>query len=76
MDNANEYYFIYKDSMNNWSDASNPSFIAKHGYCRAVPKQEIIKAGYNLIADFTYMLNNNEKQSTEVQRIIKEWDIF
>jgi len=76
MNNAENYYYLYKDSINNWSAAANPVFIAKHGYCRAVPKQEIVKVGYDLITDFTYMLNNNEEQSTEVQQLIKDWDIF
>ncbi len=36
--NWNDYTFIYKDSLGRWNIATNPSFIAVHKCCVAVPK--------------------------------------
>ena len=58
MFDMNMYYFIYKDSIGNWNDTTSPIFIAKHKHCRAIPKKVLEKLGYDLIADFTYDLNN------------------
>ena len=40
MNNFDEYYFVYKDSLGEWNSATNPVFIAEHKYCRAVKKNE------------------------------------
>ena len=36
-----KYYFIYKDSNGNWGRCTNPFFIARHTYCRAIKKTEL-----------------------------------
>lgn len=40
MNNFDNYLFIYKDSVNNWNECTNPTFIAMHRCCRAIKKSE------------------------------------
>jgi hypothetical protein len=68
-----KYYYLYKNSAGIWNDAKNPVFIAKHTYCRAVPKEEIEQLGYDFIADFVYDLNEG---SPDVKNISVQWEII
>lgn len=72
----NKYYFLYKNSVNVWSTAVNPIFIAKHTYCRAIPKKVIADLGYNLVSDFVYDLNKKDFINDKFNSTIYEWDLF
>ena len=41
MSRFDSYFFIYKDSTNNWNIATNPKFVASHTFCRAIYKNKI-----------------------------------
>lgn len=41
MTRFDSYWFIYKDSFGNWDTCSNPKFIARHRFCRAIYKNKI-----------------------------------
>ncbi len=73
MSRFDSYFFIYKDSKNNWNIATNPKFIASHTFCRAIYK--------NKIRDFkqlNYICKKlSSHQNTFVQRhLIKELEIY
>lgn len=69
-----KYYFVYKNSQGNWHTATNPVFIAKHTYCRAIPK-EVFKD--ELISDFLYRVNNFYKSELDVKdvQLMQEYDL-
>jgi len=70
-----KYYFLYKNSFGQWNSASNPVFIAKHTYCRAIPKEVINEIGYDFIGDFVMKLNNNDIKSKYIS-ILNDWDLL
>ena len=39
--NFDSFWFIYKDSFGNWDTCTNPKFIARHTYCRAIYKSKV-----------------------------------
>ncbi len=41
MSNFDSYYYIYKNAIGEWDMATNPKFIARHTYCRAIPKHKV-----------------------------------
>lgn len=67
------YYYLYKDMNGRWNTAANPVFIAKHSYCRAIPKIEVEENGFELVSDFVMEINNEPSES--VRNIMKIWDI-
>jgi hypothetical protein len=73
MDN---YYFVYLDTTGRWHSASNPVFIATHTYCRAIPKDILEQAGYDLIADFCHELNDPSYGSSTLVKIKSDWNIY
>jgi len=73
MDN---YYYLYKNLTNAWNTATNPVFIAKHTYCRAVPKEVITDLGYDLVSDFVHDLNKEDYVNKEFNNIVLEWELF
>lgn len=73
MDN---YYFVYLDAVGRWCYALNPVFIAKHMHCRAIPKDTLKQAGYDLIADFCYELNDPSYDSSTLTKIKSDWSIY
>lgn len=46
MNEFNNYYFIYKNSLRKWGTCTNPVFIAKHTFCRAIKKTDIKNINY------------------------------
>jgi hypothetical protein len=73
----NDYYFLYKNSLGEWRDAINPVFIAKHQYCRAIPKEVIKKVHCEFVADFISLLNDKDLvKSSELDLIIIEFELY
>jgi len=76
----NEYVYVYKNSMNIWDSAKNPVFIAKHGYCRAIPAIEVKKAGFKSTSNLVYNLNEMRHKELDeypicLLQIVKDWDL-
>lgn len=46
MNEFDNYYFIYKNSMGTWDEAKNPVFIASHTHCRAILKSQVKNIRY------------------------------
>ena len=71
MSKFDSYFFIYKDSTNNWNIATNPKFIARN-YCRAIYKGKVRD-----FKQLKYICKKlNSYQDTFVQRyLIKELEI-
>lgn len=68
-----DYFFLYKNSWNSWSETTNPKFIAIHQYCRAIPKEALKDM---LICDFVYELNSLDYSNNKlIMKIIQEYDI-
>ena len=72
MSKFDNYWFIYKNSFNEWDICTNPKFVARHQYCRAIYK--------NKVRDFKqlrYVCKKlNSYQDTFVQRyLIKDLEI-
>lgn len=70
-----EYYFIYKDAHGAWRPATNPTFIAKHTYCRAIPKEALRAAGFSLIADFVWEFNGYGKDIIDFSALIEQYEL-
>lgn len=69
------YEFIYKNSRGQWDICKNPIFIARHTFCRAIPK-DLTDFGFNNIKDLIRWLNEVEGLGlcTDKQaRFIKEY---
>lgn len=67
-----DYYFIYKDSINNWRFCTNPVFIASHQHCRAILKKEVEDIlGYAFIGDLIYDLNQNLLTPKQLDILLK-----
>ena len=73
MSRFDRYFFIYKASTNNWDIATNPKFIARHTYCRAIYKGKVRD-----FKQLRYVCKKlNSRQDTFVQRyLIKELEIY
>lgn len=71
-----DYYFIYKDSVGTWKDCINPVFIAKHQYCRAIPKEVLELNGYSFIGDFVMVLNDLEESIYDIEDIINKYELY
>ena len=41
MSRLDSFWFIYKNSFNQWDICTNPKFIARHTHCRAIYKNKI-----------------------------------
>lgn len=41
MSRFDSYFFIFKAANGNWDICTNPKFIARHQYCRAIYKNKI-----------------------------------
>ena len=65
------YWFIYKNSFNEWGICTNPKFIARN-YCRAIYKDKVRD-----FKQLRYVCKKlNSYQDTFVQRyLIKELEI-
>ena len=72
MSRFDNYWFIHKNSFNDWDICANQKFIARHQHCRAFNK--------NKIRDFKQLIyickKLNSQRDTFVQRyLIKELEI-
>ena len=72
MSSFDNYWFIYKNSFNEWDTCTNPKFIARHTCCRA-----IFKSKARDFKQLRYVCKKlNSRQDTFVQRyLIKELEI-
>lgn len=70
-----DYIFVYKDSRGKWCIATNPVFIAKHNYCRAIPHKEVEKLNFDTYSDFVYALNSRW-HSEQLSDLVKEFDLY
>lgn len=71
----NEYYFLYKNATGEWNSTTNPMFIAKHTYCRAIPKANFDKLNIGFfLSDLTNLLNSENK--IENKKIIDFINLF
>jgi len=68
--------FLYKDSIGTWNTASNLRFIAKHRYCRAIPKEVIIDLGYKKVSDFVYDLNSDKNKDKSFDTVVLEYELY
>ena len=50
------YEFIYRDMTDRWDICKNPVFIARHPFCRAIPK-DLTKWGFDDISCLLKWLN-------------------
>jgi hypothetical protein len=72
-----DYYFLYKDSEGKWKTATNPIFIAKHTYCRAIPKKDIRKIGrFSTIYDLIHKLNSTEENKDDIKNLISKYELY
>jgi len=55
-----EYYFIFKDSMNRWNTCTNPVFIARHTYCRSIKKTSTKRSIDYIIKKLNSINTSNE----------------
>lgn len=46
MNEFDNYYFIFKNSNQTWDLATNPAFIARHPFCRAIRKTDVKNIKY------------------------------
>ena len=53
MSTFSNYHFIYKDSAGRWNEATNPSFVAAHKQCVAVPREKV-----ESISEYLWKKNN------------------
>lgn len=60
MNEFENYYFIYKNSLRKWAICINPVFTASHTFCRAIAKKDIKNINY-LIKKLN---SNNENKIT------------
>ena len=72
-----EYYYIYKNSFKEWDVCKNPKFIARHTFCRAIPK-DLKKFGFEDLRECRIWLNTIDEQYLEAlteaqQEFIKDW---
>lgn len=73
----NEYYFLYKNSLDKWNTATNPVFIAKHTYCRAVSKGEFDSLNIGSLFDFLHILNSIDKiEDTKLISFINSFELY
>ena len=73
MSRFDSYFFIYKAANGNWDTCTNPKFIARHTYCRAIYKNKV--RDFNQLRYICKKLNSY--QDTFVQRyLIKELEIY
>ena len=73
MNRFDNYWFIYKNAFNEWDTCTNPKFIARHTYCRAIYKSKVRD-----FKQLRYVCKKlNSRQDTFVQRyLIKELEIY
>lgn len=73
MSNFDSYYYIYKDAIGKWDMTNNPKFIARHTYCRAIPKHKVKDLDH-----LHYICKKlSSSQDTFTKRyLIEELDIF
>ena len=71
--NFDNFFFIYKNSFGNWDICTNPKFVARHQYCRAIHKGKVRD-----FKQLRYVCKKlNSYQDTFVQRyLIKELEIY
>lgn len=72
MSSFDNYWFIYKNAFGNWDICTNPIFIARHTYCRAICKSKVRD-----FKQLRYVCKKlNSYQDTFVQRyLIKDLEI-
>ena len=72
MSSFDSYFFIFKAANGNWDICTNPKFIARHQYCRAIYKSKVRD-----FKQLRYVCKKlNSRQDTFVQRyLIKELEI-
>ena len=72
MSRFDSFFFIYKNSFCNWDICTNPKFVARHQYCRAIYKSKVRD-----FKQLRYVCKKlNSRQDTFVQRyLIKELEI-
>ena len=70
--NFDSFWFIHKDSFGNWDTCTDPKFIARHTYCRAIYKSKVRD-----FKQLRYICKKlNSYQDTFVQRyLIKDLEI-
>ena len=72
MSNFDSFWFIFKAANGNWDICTNPKFIARHQYCRAIYKGKVRD-----FKQLRYVCKKlNSYNDTFVQRyLIKELEI-
>lgn len=72
MSRFDSFWFIFKAANGNWDICTNPKFIARHQYCRAIYKGKVRD-----FKQLRYVCKKlNSYQDTFVQRyLIKELEI-
>ena len=73
MSRFDSFWFIYKNSFGNWDICTNPKFVARHQYCRAICKYKVRD-----FKQLRYVCKKlNSYQDTFVQRyLFKELEIY
>lgn len=70
-----EYYFIYKNALGKWNQATNLKFVAEHTYCRAIPKTVLEGTNYKTVADFVYDINEGIYSPT-IAKMLHNYNIY
>ena len=72
MSSFDSYLFIYKGANGDWDICTNPKFVARHQYCRAICKSKVRD-----FKQLRYVCKKlNSYKDTFVQRyLIKELEI-
>ena len=73
MSRFDSFWFIFKAANGNWNICTNPKFVARHQYCRAIYKCKVRD-----FKQLRYVCKKlNSYQDTFVQRyLIKELEIY
>lgn len=70
--NFDSFWFIYKNYSNQWDICTNPKFVARHAYCRAIYKDKV--RDFKQLKYICKKLSSH--QDTFIQRhLIKELEI-
>ena len=67
-----EYYFIYKNQVGTWSTCTNPKFIARHTYCRAIKKSNTKRS----IEYIIHKLNSINTSSKMLEYLYLKFDLY
>ena len=68
----NDYYFICNDTLGRWNIVTNPKFIARHTYCRAIKKTSTKRS----IKYIVHKLNSINTSNKVLKYLYLKFDLY